>query len=64
MYAKPIHPAMIEDVNTMVSHLLKHGEACGLDTRNVFFVGDSAGAHILAMYAAMCSNPDYAQNLI
>lgn len=31
-----------------------------MDTDNVFAVGDSAGAHILSLYAAVCTNPDYA----
>lgn len=56
-----IHPAMLEDVNTLITHLLKHQEEYGLDMENVFIVADSAGAHILSMYICMCINEIYAK---
>lgn len=33
----------------------------GFDTRHIFAVGDSAGAHNLALYSAICTNPEYAK---
>lgn len=33
-----------------------------MDLDNVFAVGDSAGGHILALFSAMCTNPDFAAN--
>lgn len=55
------HPAMISDINQMISHLCKHSCEYELDMENVFMVGDSAGGHMLSMYAAICTNPDYAR---
>ena len=31
-----------------------------LDTKNIFAVGDSAGAHLLSLYCVLCTNSDYA----
>ena len=56
------HPAMIEDVNQLVRHLYEHDAIYGIDMNNVFMVGDSAGGHMLSMYAAICTNPAYAQS--
>ena len=53
-------PAGFEDMNDAVRFTLEHGEEYGLDLRNVFLVGDSAGAHMAAMYACMCADPEYA----
>lgn len=57
-----IHPAMVEDVNSLITHLMQHQEAYGLDLENVFMIGDSAGAHILSMYAGICTNHEYAKD--
>ena len=54
------HPAMIEDVNSMVCHLCENADEYGLDMKHVFMVGDSAGGHMLAMYSAICTNREYA----
>ena len=53
-------PAGFQDMNDAVQFTLEHGEEFGLDLRNVFLVGDSAGAHMAALYACMCSNEEYA----
>lgn len=55
------HPAMLEDVNRLVMHLCEHQFDYNLDMNNVFMVGDSAGAHILAMYMGICINDEYAK---
>ncbi|MFR7952841.1 MAG: hypothetical protein ACLU4P_04745 [Ruminococcus sp.] len=31
-----------------------------MSTERVYAVGDSAGAHLLGLYAAICTNPAYA----
>lgn len=54
-------PASLEDTNLAFTWVLNHAEQYGFDTRYVFAVGDSAGGHNLAMFAAMCTNPDYAK---
>ena len=53
-------PAPIEDANLVFTWILKHARGYGLDTNNIFGVGDSAGAHQLGLYAAMCTNKEYA----
>ncbi len=52
-------PAPLEDTNLVFSWVLAHGEDYGFDTGHVFGVGDSAGGHLLGLYANFCTNPDY-----
>lgn len=54
------YPASIEDTNLVFSWVLEHGKEYGFDTEHVYGVGDSAGAHNLSLYAAICTNPEYA----
>jgi len=54
-------PAGFEDMNRAVHFTLDHAEEYGLDTGNVFLVGDSAGAHMAAVYTCMCVNREYAE---
>ncbi len=53
-------PAPLEDTNLVIRWILEHAEEYGLDTDHIFGVGDSAGANDLGLYAAICTNPDYA----
>ncbi len=53
-------PASLEDSNLAFSWVLEHADEYGLDGGHVFAVGDSAGGHLLALYTAMCTNPEYA----
>ena len=53
-------PAPLEDTNLVMSWIMEHAREFGLDTSHVFAVGDSAGAHILALYASICTNAEYA----
>lgn len=53
-------PAPVEDTNRVFAWMLSHAEQYGLDTGNIFAVGDSAGAQLLAMYSCICTNPAYA----
>ncbi len=53
-------PAPLEDLNNVISWIFDHQEEYKLDTANIFCVGDSAGAHQLALYTAICTNPEYA----
>lgn len=53
-------PAPVEDTNLVFSWVLSHAEQYGLDPDNVFAVGDSAGAQLLALYSCICTNPEYA----
>ena len=54
------YPANLEDTNLVMGWLLEHASDYGLDMEHIFAVGDSAGAQILASYAAICTNPQYA----
>jgi acetyl esterase/lipase len=53
-------PAPLEDTNLVIKWIFAHAEEYGLDTKHIFAVGDSAGAHQLGLYAAICTNPEYA----
>lgn len=54
-------PASLEDTNLVVSWLMEHAKEYDFDTKHVFAVGDSAGAHILALYSCICTNKEYAK---
>ncbi len=54
------YPASLEDTNLVFTWVLDHAKEYGLDREHVFAVGDSAGGHNLGLYAAICTNPDYA----
>ena len=53
-------PAGLEDTNAVFAWVLANAQEYGFDTANVFAVGDSAGAHMLSMYTAMCVDAAYA----
>lgn len=53
-------PAPVEDTNRVFAWILSHAGQYELDTGNLFAVGDSAGAQLLAMYSCICTNPAYA----
>lgn len=55
------HPAQLEDTNLVFQWLLQHAEQYDMDVDKIFAVGDSAGATILGLYAAMHTNPMYAK---
>lgn len=58
----PAHkfPAQLEDVNRQVWFIQEHAQKYGLDSRNIFMAGDSAGAHLLGLYLGICTDRDYA----
>lgn len=53
-------PAPLEDTNLVIEWMYEHADEYGLDMEHVFAVGDSAGAHILGLYAGICTNAEYA----
>ena len=55
-------PAPLEDVGAMVEWVVDHAEEYGLDLSNLFFVGDSAGAHLATAYTAVQLNEAYANS--
>ena len=54
-------PAQIIDTNTVFDWVIKNADKYGFDTDNIFAVGDSAGAQILATYSCILTNPEYAK---
>lgn len=53
-------PASLEDTNLVFGWVLSNADEYGFDAANIFAVGDSAGAHILALYAGLCTNSAFA----
>ena len=53
-------PAALEDTNAVFEWLIKNADRYGFDTNNIFALGDSAGAQILAIYSCILTNPEYA----
>ncbi len=54
-------PAGIKDTQLVFSWVMKNSE--WFDLNRVFAVGDSAGAHMLTIYCALCSDPGCAANI-
>lgn len=53
-------PCHLEDTVKVFDWVAKNADQFGMDKENIFAVGDSAGGHILALYSAMCTNPEFA----
>ena len=55
------YPSSMEDTNLVFVWGEEHAEEYGLDWDNLFAVGDSAGAHMLALYACMCCDTAFSE---
>lgn len=55
-------PAALEDTNNVFKWILENSSEHNLDAKNIFAMGDSAGANYLATYAAICTNENFAEN--
>lgn len=53
-------PSALEDMNLVCKWVMKRARRYHFDTERIFATGDSAGAHLLGLYAAICTNPEYA----
>ncbi|MBQ3559181.1 MAG: alpha/beta hydrolase [Agathobacter sp.] len=53
-------PCHLEDTVKVFDWVKKNATRYGMDREHIFAVGDSAGGHILALYCAMCTNPEFA----
>ncbi len=51
------YPAQLEDVNSVFHWVLAHAAEYGFDPEHIFAVGDSAGANLLGLYCAICTDP-------
>lgn len=56
-------PSSMLDTCAVFDWVLAHANEYGMDTKNVFAVGDSAGAHMLCMFTAACTDATYAKEL-
>ncbi|MCR4742810.1 MAG: alpha/beta hydrolase [Treponema sp.] len=54
------YPKHLEDCNLMMSWLKENAPKYNIDLERLFFVGDSAGAHLAYFYSTILTNPDYA----
>lgn len=54
-------PAPIEDLNKVMEWVFTNAAKYKMNVKHIFAVGDSAGAHTLGAYAAICSNDVYAR---
>lgn len=55
-------PASMQDTENVFKWICDNADKYGLDAQNVFAVGDSAGAHLLSLYAAALTNDNYRKN--
>ncbi len=55
-------PASMQDTESLFKWICDNADKYGLDAQNVFAVGDSAGAHLLSLYAAALTNDNYRKN--
>lgn len=53
-------PAQLEDTCAAFAWALAHAEEYGADPRRLVAVGDSAGAQLVALYCACCTQPELA----
>ncbi|MCR5734321.1 MAG: alpha/beta hydrolase [Lachnospiraceae bacterium] len=56
-------PTHIEDICAAFSWTVKNKDRYGFDTDNLFAVGDSAGGHLLGLFAALVTDPGYRKEL-
>ena len=57
------HPTPFVDANSVFHWVFKNAETYGFDTNNIFAVGDSVGANILALYCCIYTNPEFAKKI-
>jgi acetyl esterase/lipase len=53
------YPSSFEDTGAVAYWILDHAEKYGFDTEHIFGVGDSAGGHMLSLFAAALTNPSF-----
>lgn len=56
-------PSQLQDINQVVQWICDHEEVFGFDLNNLFIVGDSAGAHLAALYMNLSTNKVYEKQL-
>ena len=56
-------PDQLCDINAVMQYVCACADENFVDTKNVFFVGDSAGAQMASQYLTAVTNPEYAELL-
>ena len=57
------YPVALEDTCSAFSWVLSHAEEYGFDLKNVFAVGESAGANLLSLYCCICNDSSLIEKL-
>ena len=55
-------PLPLKDLNAVMEFVFDNAEKYGLDTDNIFFAGDSAGANLATFYACICTDENLAHH--
>lgn len=53
------YPTALEDICKAFEWIYENSEKYGFDTKNIFAVGDSAGAHLLATFSNLYTNKEF-----
>ena len=56
-------PSQLEDIAGAMRFVRDHEQEYGLDLANLFLIGDSAGGQLCGMYANLCTNPAYREEM-
>ncbi|MCR4694859.1 MAG: alpha/beta hydrolase [Pseudobutyrivibrio sp.] len=56
-------PASLIDTKMVFEFVYKNANEYGFDTDNVFALGDSAGAHLLSIFALACTDANYGKRV-
>lgn len=59
---KDKYPSGFEDTNNVIKWMFDNQKEFGFNMNNVFLFGDSAGAHMAAIYSCICTNKSYSSN--
>ena len=57
------YPTQIEDIDLVFKWIYENKDKYLFDINNVFAVGDSAGAHLLAIYCCLLTNDEFASSI-
>lgn len=56
-----IYPNQLLQINQALKFLSEHAQQYHINANQIYLAGDSAGANLVSHYAALISNPDFAQ---
>lgn len=55
------YPTQLQQIDLALNYITQHAEKYQLNPQQLFLAGDSAGANLASHYAALLSNPTFAQ---